>query len=875
MAMVGDAQRLAKSRDLSVPDWGPYSKLFAGVSHLARARRTSVDFLFALKADGADAVLPEFAGRCSRFHEWGASAGLRHFSYKFDLDGLAGLTAVADFWPSARGCAAELTLTNRTRSGRQAEVEILAVIPPELKRPPELRLRHGEHWTGAEAYVELETWAARSDDGYRNLVKADADAVDGVCVSRGWAMLPGTRIAWRVKLNNRLEGASLGLRYLKSGAEALRYALTWDGRRFPLVFPVGPEYQWLWVPVGDVGPGLHEFSMAVDPRSRSGAARDLYGQVPANIQLDGFLLTSEPRADAVVKADVGAPPEVRREQGGAGWFALAAAGSPLAYTVGGEGLAAAECPLLFAGPEVEKALAGATRLGCWRLADLRVAGGEKRRVRLGLACGPDMPAALKRARDIAPPAEAAAPAAEAPARFPTAWGVLSANCLMNVSYPVFLSGEVISTYTPGKTFGGLYSWDAGMHGIGLLELDTKAAVECLNTYLCGPDAPVDFIWHGTPLPVQAYLMNEIWLATGDRDLLSYFYPRLRRLYDYLLGHTKGSPTNRFGNGLLNTYPIFYNAGGWDDLPPQVAVHTRGLEDEITPVCSTAHAVRFSRFMQRFAEALGRGRDLAAYEADIRRSLEAIARTWDPMEQVYSYVRHATFAPFRHEDGANFNHTLDGLTPLIGGGIESRRAGVLIERLAAAGRFWSDVGISTVDQSAPYYSPDGYWNGCVWVPHQWFLWKAMLDWGHADLARRIPRQAAEVWERESRRTHCSFEFFRISTGQGDGYPHFAGLSSPALAMMNALSKPGRLTVGFDAEIRNLRLTRDTMTFEARSQEPDRKAVALAVPPRPGRCQIEHGREVEVAETDDLGCFVFRMPRGADWTKVTIRPCTGRV
>ncbi|MCB9247551.1 MAG: hypothetical protein H6613_02970 [Ignavibacteriales bacterium] len=36
--------------------------------------------------------------------------------------------------------------------------------------------------------------------------------------------------------------------------------------------------------------------------------------------------------------------------------------------------------------------------------------------------------------------------------------------------------------------------------------------------------------------------------------------------------------------------------------------------------------------------------------------------------------------------------------------------------------WSNVGLTAVDQSAPYYSIDGYWNGTVWMAHQWFFGK---------------------------------------------------------------------------------------------------------------------------------------------------------
>lgn len=863
--------RLAQTRDLSVPDWGPYSKLMAGVSHLVRARRTSVDFLFALRADGREAVLPFFEGRHRNFHFHQALPGLSEFGYQFDLDGADDLHAVATFRPSGHACDAEIMLVNRTAADRTVELELLAVIPPELQRPPELRLRAGEEWVGAENYAHLTTWAARSEDGYRNLVKADVDAVGGVSVTRSWALLPGTSITYRVDLKTALPHARMGIRFHKNGREALPYTLDWDGRSQELVFPVADRYQWLWLELGDVRPGPHEFSIRVDPRSRITVPRDLYGQVPGNIRLDGFLVGAAARAEAVITPDAETPPVVQRAAGCPGEFACCVDLSPVAYAVGFPATAEQlQTPRLFAGEEFTQHVGRAFPLGSWRLPGVQVPAHGTRTLNLRFAHGADMPAALAALGAFTSAASVPATAPLVAPQLETGFRTLAASCLMNVSYPVFLPWEVIASYTPGKTFGGLYSWDAGMHGLGLLEVDPAAAIECLNVYLCGTDDPVDFIWHGTPLPVQAYLLNEILQRTGDRELLAYFYPRARRFYQYLAGHTPGSPTNRFGNGLLNTYPIFYNSGGWDDLPPQFAVHTRGLEDEITPVCSTAHAVRFARFLMRFAERLGHAADVPGYQADIARGVQAIERTWDPAAQVYSYVHHRTFQPFRHEGGANFNFTLDAMTPLIGGGIRAECAQMLWSQLRSPERYATPAGISTVDRTAPYYQADGYWNGCVWIPHQWFLWKAALDWGQGDLARDIPRRVADVWEREVRRTRCTFEFFRISTGAGDGYPHFAGLSSPALAMMAAISKPGRVTVGFDAEVRQVQREGNHLSFQTRTDNPGQSAVALAVMPAPGRYRVASAAGTTWCETDDLGAVAFPLPSSRTWTVVQLMP-----
>lgn len=877
--MQVDLARLARSRGVSGPAWGPYATRYAGVSHLNHFRGRCVDVMFAAREQGGAVVLPTFLDVTrTNFHAISASPGLTRFAYKFDLIGLSDLVAVADFAPGGgdgdSAVTARMTLTNRTATDRRVDLEILAAEPTELRPPPELALGRSDSWRGAEDYQSVDCWFRRLDDGFRAHVKFDPNAVGGRALSGRWACQPGSRLVYRIESPTRRKVGWLGIRYEKPDPASLAYRLTWDGQSQPVEFAVTGGYGWLWVNLGPVLAGPHELILQTEQGSQSAAPANFYGVTPEFIAIDGFALVRQPREDAVVpaKAARATPKRASCTMAGSGRFVLNGGEEVGCYAIGLDGSVAGELtePVLFDEPEARSQLAGARRLGCVRLVGLAVPAGGERAFDLRVAHGRDSHAALAALAGERGPAAAPQPdgSAAVPPRFRLGHQLLSAACQMNVSYPTFLANETIASYSPGKTFGGLYSWDAGMIGLGLLEVDERAAVECLNTYLCAPDEPADFIWHGTPLPTQVYLLNEIWQRTRRRDLLDYFYPRMRKWYRYLAGHTAGSPTDRFGTGLLNTYPLFYSTGGWDDLPPQVAVNVRRLEDQVTPVCTTAHAIRFARMMDRFAAALGAADDRAGYGADIQRGLSAIERTWDEQAGIYSYVHHATFEPLRHESGQNFNHTLDGVSPLVAGGCNSGRAAGLLARLRQPGRYWTAVGLSTVDQAAAYFTSDGYWNGCVWIPHQWFLWRAALDWGDVALARNIPRVAAEVLEREARRTHCTFEYVRIDTGLGGGYPHFSGLTSPALNMIAAISQPGRVTTGFDCETAQVQLDGRSLAFDVRVDGPSRRPLAMAVMPGPGSYVVDAGASRQVCQADDLGCLVFPIPATANWQHVSI-------
>ena len=80
--------------------------------------------------------------------------------------------------------------------------------------------------------------------------------------------------------------------------------------------------------------------------------------------------------------------------------------------------------------------------------------------------------------------------------------------------------------------------------------------------------------------------------------------------------------------------------------------------------------------------------------------------------------------------------MDGASPLFAGACTEPQKELLWQKLQSPEHLWCACGLSTVDQSAPYYRRAGYWNGAVWMPYQWMFFKSALDAGLADFAYRI-------------------------------------------------------------------------------------------------------------------------------------------
>ena len=403
--------------------------------------------------------------------------------------------------------------------------------------------------------------------------------------------------------------------------------------------------------------------------------------------------------------------------------------------------------------------------------------------------------------------------------------LMQATLLTNVVYPIDAFGEPIRHFCPGKNWNSLYTWDCGFIGWAMSEIAPGRGYEIIRQYTTAPEEEAPFVHHGTPLATQILAIGDVLKNNGfDEALLREIYPRLKRFYDYMTG-----PRFRKPSGLLETWNIFYNSGGWDDYPPQWFLRPQEeLRSKTTPMVSTSYYIRCAKILRLLATHMvfsgpknGRKalqKDIRQYDADIAEMAKGILdNAWDSESGYFGYVRHddkgkaeglylwtpemgipaqdGTRPAVAGTKSTNFDRGLDGVSPLVAGITSKEQSKTLLDHIFTEGELWSHCGITAVDQSAPYYRKDGYWNGTVWLPHQMILWKTMLDLGLPERARQIAETALKCWERECEDSYNCYEHFMIDSGRGGGWSNFSGLSSPIINWYNAYNKPGTVSTGF--------------------------------------------------------------------------------
>lgn len=382
----------------------------------------------------------------------------------------------------------------------------------------------------------------------------------------------------------------------------------------------------------------------------------------------------------------------------------------------------------------------------------------------------------------------------------------------NVVYPVYTQNQYIRHFTPGKIWNSLYTWDLGFISWAFAVLDSPKAFETIRAYTTEESSQSAFIHHGTPLPTQFFAFEQFCSESWDDEAIRFLYPRLKRYYDFVVGKDPTS-TCMMHSGFVRTWDYWYSTGGWDDYPAQHYLRqNKQLYPSVAPMVSSAYYIRAAKILRMIAKHYGWKKDERQYDRDIQMMSSPILQYgWDDECGYFAYVTHdASGKPdgfLKAPDGSNYNKGLDGIAPYAASICNERQRDRMDENMFTQGRLWSPYGMAVVDQSASYYSDDGYSVGASWTPHQLVFWKTMLDYNKPERALQIARAVMDVWALESDATYGSYENIRISTGRASGWNSFSGLSSPVVNWYKSYFCKGTISTGFDAVVTKKAFAKD--------------------------------------------------------------------
>ncbi|MBN1413536.1 MAG: glycoside hydrolase [Bacteroidales bacterium] len=830
---------------ICLPAWGPYSKKYAGISHIPDIRSGMRYDVTIVPGYYRNRVMVPNVLFESGYYPWEISADMHMITYRYELEWKDRVYVDATYSIlDSSSVLISMKCVNNTLLPQALQLNLLAFINyPDAYPLIKADFKKNVKWINALQYDKLEFAVPRPSDNlvYDGWLKGEErkpDCLDGRALGKEFGANEGDFISYTLNTADKATKGSLAIRYRLEPGEENALQITGLINEDVSLHGTG-KYEMLVLPYSMDNPGY----VALSFRSLGGAAVELNGFFtgPAEeidaVKIIGYKQKIYPQIIPVydIPGVVSAYPDIPlglilKYPDVNTFYGIAWDFSPLIIRE----VLDRELDIIFRKYVHEhnyKVFFGDS-LGHYtnvfmRPIELKAESEQIHYALLSSGSLHEVENTIKafhqrKQHYISPEAKSMNPYASILSqgeKYVFSQKMMQAAILSNIVYPIYTQNQYIRHFTPGKWWNSLYTWDSGFEALGLTEIDIKKAIQCLNAYTTPVGSQSAFIHHGSPVPVQHYAFLELWNKTQSHELLAYFYPRLKQYYEFLAGKSGSSTTATFRSSLLKTWDYFYNSGGWDDYPPQKAVRDSGLKKSVSPVITTAHCIRVAKILRKTAEVLDQKNDLQIYDKDIAMFEKALQKyAWDPASGYFSYVIHDSLNNpagfFRHpESGQNYNMGLDGAYPLLSGICSEEQKKVLIQKIFSPEHMWTQAGICVVDKAAAYYRTDGYWNGAVWMPHQWFIWKTMLDLGETDYAFRIADTALELWKKETDETYFTYEHFIADIARGAGWHQFGALSAPVLNWFAAYYKPGTVNAGFEVWINNQTFNNDHSAYEA--------------------------------------------------------------
>lgn len=896
-------------------DWGPFSPTYLGISRILNAAQGSTAdiALFTGRAKPATVILPDTIFDYVQDVKTGlrranvravpeaVSSDYSSYALRYFLD-TDGDSALARFTVAENSCIrCEITFKNSSDEEREYFYG-LGLTAGDPRKKVKLKPALLPFWIAGRDYTEIEAYQKAFGLGCRQcLTRVFSWCVEDEVLAQAFGGWVGDRVKYRKTLPKPLKDGYVYLRYIKYGVVNQKWELRINGRSttFPIpqtwAIPGGgwgknrdayEEWKLLRIPVGCVS----ETELTVELQPVDAPSNDT-----ARIWLDGMLFCEG---------------HLPGDEGGGDILPTTLVDAPL--------LESAKSELLSCSGNVSKFLFNIRGKATWH-ATVET---ENTQASAEDGCGSflahlrkrfNIPAVkLERDSTVCPwsalnvepfivPArsemttgftisfdsEKGSPAAGTKSPLPSSKTVqqnapysemisrLRDILLFNVNYPLQLSKTPSPFYVPAKYFPIPYSWDGGIEAVGMASFAPDLALQQASYFFADEEFEFPALFCGSPVPTSLYALWSVYQEKKELSALSGNYAGAKRMYDFYLGRTPGSIVNTHNDGLLSTYPYNYNLGVDDHPIQRWAEECQLTKKGLYSIILMAQILRIARIMRNIAHLLGIEADAEQYRKDADLLAGIIDnRMWDEKSGLYGWLcRTENGVEPVVMDGCAGDRSGFAFLPLFAG--QTTHKDRLIEQMMEPSRFNTPFGISSVDMQAPYYNPNGYWNGGIWPVLQWYIWRGLLESGEPAIARKVAETILGTWQKCFEEEHYLGEHFMIASAQMNGAPNFGGLSAILVPMHAAYFSPYKITSPYDVIVLGQKTdeSRDTLSFQLTAPFLSAPTYDLLVNMGQANTRYKlsvNGQPNGEFRSDEYGHITLRLPRPSGKNTVIIKP-----
>ncbi|RFT16077.1 MAG: alpha-glucosidase [Candidatus Saccharicenans subterraneus] len=295
-------------------------------------------------------------------------------------------------------------------------------------------------------------------------------------------------------------------------------------------------------------------------------------------------------------------------------------------------------------------------------------------------------------------------------------------------------------------------------------------------------------FNGTPdrsqPPVGSFAVLKLFLRTGDRELIQFAYPYLKKWHQFWTEPMPGGHPRRDGNndGLLEwgsdaglvageVPPWEKEASGkqramWesgeDDLPnwDEAGFNDRTGTMEMNCVDLNSLYALDSYCLARLAEFLGKDEDRKKFLDEYEKTKKLMnLHLWNEKEGFYFD---------RHWDGRfSSRKAASNFFPLVARIPDEKQALKMLRHLLNPEEFWGDFVLPTISRDDPAFSDQQYWRGTIWPPTNYLVYQGLKSYGLDLVAADFARKSTDLFLRIWKNYQLCPENFDSRTGEAGG------------------------------------------------------------------------------------------------------------
>jgi hypothetical protein len=285
-------------------------------------------------------------------------------------------------------------------------------------------------------------------------------------------------------------------------------------------------------------------------------------------------------------------------------------------------------------------------------------------------------------------------------------------------------------------------------------------------------------------PVGAYCVWKIYERLGDRSLLEWAYPRLKRWHERWSGNRGDGQPWRDGNrdGLLEwgsdrgSGPSvggrgFLQAAKWesgmDDSPMwdhttyDPHTYTMDLDD----VGLNSLYALDAECLSRIARVLGKVEDARQFSAEYARMKKLVqTKLWNPTDGIYEN---------RYWNG-RFSKRLSptNFYPLFAGVATPEQAAQMVQKhLLNPKEFWGKYVMPTIARNDPAFAGQFYWRGDIWGPTNYMVYEGLERYRFDKVALEYAEKNYTLFMGDWKRNQHDDEQYHAWGGNGGGDTHY--------------------------------------------------------------------------------------------------------